>query len=1132
MKMKRTLFKLFLMACFLAACWSKDAKAANGQPELDVRNGDIYIGMITETIDGNPVTREVVGYGTAADNVTGGITANHDKGYTIKGLTTNTQGTTITIDVSNTPDKPLNLTFDGLDMTNGGYIHIIKGAVKVSLIGDSIISNINNTSKKSAIQLDNNARLIISSTNNRGSLAISGSPNAIYGTNNNDLDINSGTVTLSGTTPFNAGTILVTGGTLNCYDLNRNKTKFGSQALIQTGGTVIADGLITINYKDHQLEGFEGSNYEAHFSDGTVDKNLSISSGNLSIKEDWYGQMITFVGSQRLGIKIDDRKAGPTVKGNAESHANANDGSIEGFNDTMEYQGPFDTDSTSNIQDDAASWLTTGFDDLRNLKHGFYFVRTRSTNSAFASKPTLVEIKKGKQLDITMPEFTATYGYAPISSQPLKIHNYETAQISIDEIRLSNDKFELNVTPGSPLTGNPNAIIPPDGNSTTITIKPKDGLDAGSHTATVTISYIDPDDSTGKTKVPIPIDVTFTVEKANQDPPTDTELKVEKFTHNSATLIPLSGTDEGKTIEYGYTDDDGKEGKWQTGTKITGLSPSTSYVFHARYAGDANHNPSDSVSSSKITTDPAAYIDYKEGELVLPANRKYTVTINDKKTEYTSDGYGRIKLDTSQFDKKTQIKILDQSNDGEQTLTVNPPAKTPTTPKATDETISGAKDGSISGVSTAMEYRIKTGKNTWTTWDSFSGRTLEDQAPGTYEVRVAATDSAFASKAVTLIIGKGRMLDVTITEFDEMKYGTDPVSRAITIENLDKDNPVNIQGVTVASNAFTITDGDKTIEAQKTSDTWKVQPKAKLNVDTYTAELTVTYNDIVEEEPDDNPDDETQEPGGDTPTTPDDETKEPGGDTPTTPDDETKEPGGDTPTTPDDETQNSGDSKSKVSAQADENAEEVKTESRTVTVPVEVTVVKADQDAPPVPAEKSKTATSITLETIANNPVSGAKAQYSKDGGRTWQDSPTFTGLSANKDYTFVARYAETENYNASDISNGEVTITTSEKNDDDSKSDGVKPQTTDKNNSNGTNGNGTNGTNGNGSNTNGTNGSGTGTNNGSGTNGSDGSSSNGVLSSAKTGDLNNIQLWVALMIGSYLSCAIIIKNRLKKSNS
>ena len=97
-------------------------------------------------------------------------------------------------------------------------------------------------------------------------------------------------------------------------------------------------------------------------------------------------------------------------------------------------------------------------------------------------------------------------------------------------------------------------------------------------------------------------------------------------------------------------------------------------------------------------------------------------------------------------------------------------------------------------------------------------------------------------------------------------------------------------------------------------------------------------------------------------------------------------------------------------------------------MPVAVNVVKAEQDAPPVPAEKSKTATSITLETIPNNPVSGAKAQYSKDGGKSWQDSPTFTGLSPNREYTFVARYAETDNYNASEISSGEIAITTDAK--------------------------------------------------------------------------------------------------------
>ena len=122
--------------------------------------------------------------------------------------------------------------------------------------------------------------------------------------------------------------------------------------------------------------------------------------------------------------------------------------------------------------------------------------------------------------------------------------------------------------------------------------------------------------------------------------------------------------------------------------------------------------------------------------------------------------------------------------------------------------------------------------------------------------------------------------------------------------------------------------------------------------------------------------------------------------------------------------------------------------------------------------------------------------------------------------------FGETENYNPSNPSNGEIAITTAEK--DDKDTDGVKSQTTDddkKSNNSNNNGTGT-GTNGNGTGT-GTNGNGTGTNG----NGSS-SDSKGLLSSAKTGDLNNIQLWVTLMIGSYLSCAVIVKNRLKKAKS
>lgn len=54
-----------------------------------------------------------------------------------------------------------------------------------------------------------------------------------------------------------------------------------------------------------------------------------------------------------------------------------------------------------------------------------------------------------------------------------------------------------------------------------------------------------------------------------------------------------------------------------------------------------------------------------------------------------------------------------------------------------------------------------------------------------------------------------------------------------------------------------------------------------------------------------------------------------------------------------------------------------------------------------------------TTTTIALNPVPGA--EYSIDGGTTWQTSPKFTGLTPNTTYTFFQRLAETDNYLASD---------------------------------------------------------------------------------------------------------------------
>ena len=91
----------------------------------------------------------------------------------------------------------------------------------------------------------------------------------------------------------------------------------------------------------------------------------------------------------------------------------------------------------------------------------------------------------------------------------------------------------------------------------------------------------------------------------------------------------------------------------------------------------------------------------------------------------------------------------------------------------------------------------------------------------------------------------------------------------------------------------------------------------------------------------------------------------------------------------------------------------------TLTQPTDLTVniTKGTQAAPTsAPTLKDRTYTSITLNTVEPN-ANGAVAQYSKDGGKTWQDSAEFTDLTSNTTYTFAVRYAEKAPYAASTAS-------------------------------------------------------------------------------------------------------------------
>lgn len=70
-------------------------------------------------------------------------------------------------------------------------------------------------------------------------------------------------------------------------------------------------------------------------------------------------------------------------------------------------------------------------------------------------------------------------------------------------------------------------------------------------------------------------------------------------------------------------------------------------------------------------------------------------------------------------------------------------------------------------------------------------------------------------------------------------------------------------------------------------------------------------------------------------------------------------------------------------------------------------ITKASQAAPSAPTLASKTATSIALNAIS-------AAEYSRNNGANWQNGPTFSGLTPNTSYTFIARIKETATHNAS----------------------------------------------------------------------------------------------------------------------
>ncbi len=151
--------------------------------------------------------------------------------------------------------------------------------------------------------------------------------------------------------------------------------------------------------------------------------------------------------------------------------------------------------------------------------------------------------------------------------------------------------------------------------------------------------------------------------------------------------------------------------------------------------------------------------------------------------------------------------------------------------------------GKLIGVSDTMQYKAENGS-----WIDCDGNEVIGLAAGTYYIRYKATNSSFASEAVTLTIENKTVsgesnLEITAPSFSSVEEGYErPEAKAITISNTG-DADAEITNVEVDNTeAFEISGNGTTVGSNDSIDTYAIQPKEGLSAGIYNGTVTVEYD--------------------------------------------------------------------------------------------------------------------------------------------------------------------------------------------------------------------------------------------------------------------------------------------------
>ena len=163
---------------------------------------------------------------------------------------------------------------------------------------------------------------------------------------------------------------------------------------------------------------------------------------------------------------------------------------------------------------------------------------------------------------------------------------------------------------------------------------------------------------------------------------------------------------------------------------------------------------------------PAFTIDYRYEELRgVQAGVTYRISGDGIDTVVATPEVNYIPIQAAWIGKTISIVRVNGEdelcNSSAQELAI-PARPAAPTPSKTDASSSISADGSITGVSTSMQYK-KEGAATWSTvWED----AVENLGIGTYLVRYCSTSGAFASQSATVVIGYGEFAVEDSDAFD------------------------------------------------------------------------------------------------------------------------------------------------------------------------------------------------------------------------------------------------------------------------------------------------------------------------------------------------------------------------------